>query len=185
MRILVVSMLTLVPLLSDEWTFAESVSPKEAIETQVANDLNAICGDTFCGGDFDFYGFQFLCREQSCELEVTMAYYYGTERSPEDFYLRPISENFGLLPDQTGAWAMGNPRLKDSIHGPVQDFAVKLACKLATFNQSDLLNGDYTALYDGVYEAILPCVRSAELTLGEFLRGQGLHIGARLRTARD
>lgn len=125
-------------------------------QNDIANYLNNICGDTFCGGDFDFGNFYLKCTNEQCELNFGAAPYYGyinenkfrdATTKDKEFYLDDISgslkglESFKLYEDEKMGFG--------------------LQCEFTTLSKRDILEAtNDDDLEELFYDKTIECVSS-------------------------
>ena len=113
---------------------------KPAQQTALLNEIDGVCGDTWCEGQFNYRFTSFECEKDLCSMELFMWDYYG---EPKNIFTAATGSS-GRLP------------------------AERVTCDMKGFRKyGDLMESTHQgqpALSDKLYVAISDCIAKAEET---------------------
>jgi hypothetical protein len=74
-------------------------------------DLNDLCGDTWCEGEYDYKFTKLVCEGKSCDLSFTATYYDGKKKYEAAVKVTGFTD---VVPDEDGSFdeAVGEALLK-------------------------------------------------------------------------
>jgi len=143
---------------------ANSLSSKE--EAAIVSGLDAICGDTYCAGDYNWWTVSANCvYGAGCTMAFDVQSYYPEESFPKvwlDRFTADQLQGVGTFSSGKGAFAVSLDRMVDRASDGVW---VRASCEMGVpySGYSDLMgSGASPALNPGFEDDVMDCVAGIE-----------------------
>jgi hypothetical protein len=121
----------------------------------VSDELNDICGDTFCAGDYDYREIEIQCGKEHCSFQALLTPYF-LEDAPLNILDQDSDLNHMNGENSAVKWSFGSVEQKDQKAGR------RVVCTLKKTTASDLFKPQPQELfYKAIVEDCIPALENA------------------------